>query len=38
MEQQIICHNGMCKDIDNLDCEEKFENIIRVIECELSKE
>ncbi|MDP7263364.1 MAG: hypothetical protein QGI38_02470 [Candidatus Woesearchaeota archaeon] len=41
MEQNIVCKKGMCIDMndpDFLDCEEKYDNIIDIIECQLEKE
>tara|TARA_Y100000034_G_scaffold124866_1_gene173602 strand:+ start:546 stop:674 length:129 start_codon:yes stop_codon:yes gene_type:complete len=36
--QNIVCKKGICVDMDNLSCEEKFKDITKVIECELLEE
>jgi hypothetical protein len=39
MEQRIVCKKGICFDLDNLTCEQKFgDDIVKVTECELMKE
>lgn len=38
MEQNIICKEGKCVDIDNLTCKERFSDPIELFECELLEE
>ena len=38
MEQLISCRNGRCIDKNNLRCEERFDDIIKITECELLEE
>lgn len=32
--QKIVCTNGKCVDINNLDCSEKYDDIVDIIDCE----
>jgi len=34
MKQRIVCRNGICVDVNNLPCEEKYNDIVRLVECE----
>tara|TARA_Y100000310_G_scaffold342934_1_gene448318 strand:+ start:3075 stop:3197 length:123 start_codon:yes stop_codon:yes gene_type:complete len=35
MSQKIVCKKGICVDLDNLSCEEKFSDETDIIECEI---
>ena len=32
--QRIVCKEGICVDMDNLSCEQKFDDVTKIIECE----
>ncbi len=41
MKQKIICKNGMCIDLSDpnfMECDDLYDNIVDIIDCELAKE
>lgn len=37
MTQKIVCIKGRCFDMERLDCEHEYDDMMDLLECEVSK-
>ncbi len=35
--QKILCRDGKCVDLNDLPCEDQFDDVMRILDCELYK-